>query len=412
MGMKGSARSRVIALRCCALIGGLYGHPCVAQTIAMVPLAEARLREEYVEQGGLAESSDAVTLRLRTGVQVKAEGWSALVEAQGTLAIVDRYFDGLHGSATRPVIADPQNIALYRAQLQYRGKAVALTLGRQRISLDDDRFVDAALFRQNAQTYDAVRLEWTGVPHLRVDATYAWQVRTIWGIDGFGVRPSSIGGDNVFVEVSHDSPVGRITGFGYLASQNDPAYQGFRLSSQTFGARFAGNRPLTAHAKINYKLTYAYQSDWQRNPNRYSARFYLFDLSLDIARFRLGAAYEVTGASNGTAFTSFQFPVGAGIRYRGFTNKFTPTPPDGLRDLYGSVALTVPTAGRFRSVTAQAVFHRFESDRLVRHYGNEIDLQLSGKIGRYTLMARYGEYDPDLFATRTRKFWLQLDWAL
>ncbi len=392
----------------------LPGAPGMAhdEPLKLSPLVEARLRGEHVEQDGLADSADAFTVRVRTGVQATADRWNALVEAQGTLAIVDRYFDGLHGSATRPLIADPQNIALYRAQIQYKDRVVALTLGRQRIALDNDRFVDAALFRQNAQTYDAVRVEWTGLAHLRVDATYAWQVRTVWGVDGFGVRPASIGGDNVFVEIAHDGPLGRITAFGYLSGQDDPAYQGYRLSSQTYGARIAGNRAFSAHAKIDYQLSFARQSDWQRNPNRYAAQFYLVDLGLDLARFRLGAGYEVAGAGNGTAFTSFQFPVGTGIRYRGFAGKFSPIPPDGLRDLYGSVALALPIAGPFKSVSAQAAVHRFESDRLVRHYGNEVDVQLSGKVGRYTLMARYAGCDADRFATRTRKFWLELDWAL
>ncbi len=57
---------------------------------------------------------------------------------------------------------------------------MALTAGRQRIALDDERFVGSVGFRQNAQAFDAVRLEWTGVPKLRLDVSYAWNVRTIW----------------------------------------------------------------------------------------------------------------------------------------------------------------------------------------------------------------------------------------
>ncbi len=53
---------------------------------------------------------------------------------------------GSHGAATRPLVADPQNIALYRAQLQYRTKALAVTAGRQRIALDDERFVGIGRF--------------------------------------------------------------------------------------------------------------------------------------------------------------------------------------------------------------------------------------------------------------------------
>ncbi len=386
--------------------------PSQAQNIVLTPLAEARLREEHVEQAGLPADSDAVTLRIRTGLSARRERLSALVEVQGTLAIGTNYYDGLNGAATRPLVADPQNIGLYRAQLQYQDKRLTATVGRQRISLDDDRFVDSASFRQNAQTYDAARIEWVGLPKLRVDLSYAWSTRTVWGIDGYGVRPVSIPGDNVLAELGYASPIGTLTAFGYLVSQDDPAFQGYRLSSQTWGARFAGTRPLGSKLKWSYKLSYARQADWRRNPNHYAASFYLIDTGLDLDGFKLGGGYEVVGASNGVPLTSFQFPVGSGFRYRGWAGKFNPTPPDGVRDLYASIGYGRPAWGPFKAVTVQAIYHRFDSDRLVRHYGNELDLLASGKLGRYTLSARFAGYEADLFATRTRKLWLQLDWAL
>lgn len=384
-----------------------------AQTVTLKPLAEVRLREEYVEQVGLPkDQSDAVTLRVRAGVTATIGKWSALVEAQGTLALIGDYYDGLHGAATRPLIGDPQNVAIHRAQLQYRGKTLAVTAGRQRISLDDDRFVDAALFRQNAVTYDAVRSEWTPRKGLKADVTYAWAVRTVWGIDGTGARQRAISGDNVFANLGYATPIGTVTGYAYLADQDEAAVQGFRLSSQTYGARVAGARPIAPHAGIAYHASYARQSDYHRNPNRYAASFYLLEATASLSDFKLGAGYEVAGASKGAAFTSFQFPVGSGFRYRGRAGKFVPTPADGVRDLYGTLGYGVKKLGTLHAITLQATYHRFESDRLVRHYGDELDLLASAKLGRYTLAARYAGYDADRFATRTRKFWLQLDWAL
>jgi hypothetical protein len=382
-----------------------------AQEVKLSPLVDARLREEHVEQDGIADSAEAVTLRIRAGLLAKADGWSALVEAQGTVAIGDRYYDGLNGPPTRPLVADPQTVALYRAQVQYKDKVTTLTMGRQRISLDDDRFVDAGLFRQNGQTYDAARAEWAGVRGLRFDVTYAWNIRTVWGIDGTGTRPAAVPGSNIFAEVAYTRPIGTLTAFGYLVGQDNPGFQGFRLSSQTWGARLSGSRSLAPKLKLGYKLSFARQSDWRRNPNSYAANFYLADVGLESVGWRIGAGYEVAGASNGAPFTSFQFPVGSGFRYRGWAGKFNPTPPDGLRDLYGSLAYSLPSLGAFKSFTAQASFHRFESDRMVRHYGNELDLLVSGKLARYTLAARFAGYDADRFATRTRKFWLQLDWV-
>ena len=82
-----------------------------------------------------------------------------------------------------------------------------------------------------------------------------------------------------------------------------------------------------------------------------------------------------------------------------------------MRDLYGTVGWGVKKLGPFAGASLTATYHRFESDRLVRHYGNEIDLLASGKIGKYTLSLRYAGYDADKFATDTRKAWVQVDWA-
>lgn len=390
----------------------LAASPAMAQDIKLKPLIDARLRYETVDQAGQPKDAEAATIRIRSGVQASSGPLSAIVEMQGTLALVGDYYDGLHGAATRPLIADPQNIALYRAQLQYRTKAVALTVGRQRIALDDERFVGAVPFRQNSQTFDAARFEWTGVKGLKADLTYAWRVNTVWGIDGVGARPRSIGGDNVLGNLSYASPLGTITGFAYLVDQDEAAVQGFRLSSQTYGARLAGARPLGKGVKFSYQLSYATQSDYDRNPNRYRADYYLIDGGLDLHAVKLGAGYEVLGADKGAALTSFQTPIATGFKFQGWADKFLTTPPDGVRDLYGNLGYGWKQAGPFKALTLQAVYHRFASDRHSRLYGDEIDLLASAKLGKTSLSARYADYQADGFATDTRKFWLQLDWSL
>ena len=390
----------------------LVASPAMAQDISLKPLIDARLRYENVDQAGLPNDSEATTIRIRSGVQASSGPLSAIVEMQGTLALTGDYYDGLHGAATRPLIADPQNIALYRAQLQYRTKAVVLTVGRQRIALDDERFVGAVPFRQNGQTFDAARVEWTGVKGLKADLTYAWRVNTVWGIDGVGARARSIGGNNVLGNLSYASPVGTITGFAYLVDQDEAAVQGFRLSSQTYGARLAGARALAKAVKLTYQLSYATQSDYDRNPNRYRADYYLIDAGIELHALKLGAGYEVLGADKGVALAAFETPIATGFKFQGWADKFLTTPPDGVRDLYGNLGYGWKQAGPFKALTLQAVYHRFASDRQTRLYGDEIDLLASAKLGKTSLSARYADYQADGFATDTRKFWLQLDWSL
>ncbi|MCA1196418.1 hypothetical protein K9B35_00415 [Sphingomonas sp. R647] len=391
------------------LIGLLAATPATGQTLK--PRIDARLRYEQVEQDGLPLDAQAVTLRVRAGVQGSLGPLTALVEAQGNLAIVDDRFDGLSGSAARPLIADPETVAIHRAQLALKLPVVTLTAGRQRITLDEERFVGAVGFRQNGQSFDAVRAEATPVKGVKADLSYAWSVRTIWGIDGTGARQRAVGGDNVFANLSWASPVGTLTGFGYWVDQDEAVVQGYRLSSRTFGVRLAGVRML-GKAKLAYQLSHARQNDRGRNPNDYSASYWLAEVSVDLNGPKLGIGYEVLGADTGVALTSFQTPLGTNFKFQGWADKYLATPPDGVRDLYLSAGWVWKAIGPAKGVTLQAAWHRFESDRLTRHYGDELNLVALAKLGKTTASVRFADYRATGFATDTRKFWLQLDWTL
>lgn len=383
-----------------------------AQDIKLKPVAEARLRYEHADQEGLAtEKSDALTIRARAGLVATSGALSATVIGQGNLAVVDKYFDGLNGAATRPIVADPENIALYIAQLQYKTKMVTLTGGRQRIALDDERFVGNVAFRNNGQTFDAMRMELTPAKGLKLDVSYAWSVRTIWGFQGKGARQQAVSGDNIFANLSYVTPVGTLTGFAYLVDQDEAAVQAFRLSSQTYGLRLAGAQPLSKAAKLSYQLSYAKQADHHANPNNYSADYWLADATLDVKGWKLNAGYEVLGASSGAAFTSFQTPLGTNFKFQGWADKFLTTPANGIRDLYVGGGYGWKQLGPLSAVALQVAWHRFDSDRLDQHYGDEINFIASAKVKKTALSVRYARYDAKAMATDTQKLWLQADWA-
>ncbi|WP_395397557.1 hypothetical protein WBP07_23725 [Novosphingobium sp. BL-8A] len=404
-------RAMLAGMVCAAPVGGI-AH---AQDITLKPVAEARVRYEHVDQDGLDQAADALTLRVRGGLVASSDGLAATVVAQGTLAAVDDYYDGLHGSATRPLVADPQNIALYLAQLQYRSSAVVLTAGRQKIALDDERFVGNVGFRDNAQTFDAVRAEVMPLKGLKLDLSYAWSVRTIWGIDGVGARQQAIGGNNVFANLSYATPLGTLAGFAYLVDQDEAAVQGFRLSSQTYGVRLAGRHAFSSAVKLAYQAAYARQSDWRRNPNDYRADYWLADATLEVKDWKLNAGYEALGASGGqsagTALTSFQTPLGTNFKFQGWADKFLTTPANGVRDLYFSGGYGWKQLGPLSAVALQGIWHRFDSDRLRQHYGNEVDLLASAKVRKTTIALRYAHYDAHALATDTDKYWVQFDWS-
>lgn len=395
-----------------AFIGVALGFPAPGLAQELKPIADARLRYEHVDQDGLAEEANALTYRLRAGAEAKWTDWSLLAEAEGTAAVSERYDSGLNGKAHYPIVADPENIELNRLQLQYRGlPKTMITLGRQRINIEDQRFVGSSGWRQNEQTFDAARLEYGDAKGLKADFTYSWSVQTIWGIDGRDARQQAIGGNNAFATVSHPTPVGTLSGFAFLVDQDEAAVQGFRLSSQSYGVRLAGSHNLSPSAKINYALSYARQSDWHRNPNDYRADYWLAEAGLELGSARFGLGHERLGADDGIALTSFQTPLATLHKFQGWADKFLTTPSNGVRDWYGSAAYGWKKIAGLDAINATLIYHRFRSDRLGFHYGNEWDALVSAKKGRWTATAKLAAYNADEFATDTRKFWLQLEWA-
>ena len=395
-----------------ALMAAVLGLPAPAFAQELQPIADARLRYEHVDQDGLAEDANALTFRLRAGAEATWNDWSLLADAEGTAALAARYDSGLNGKTQYPIIADPENIELNRLQLQYRGlPRTMITLGRQRINIEDQRFVGSSGWRQNEQTFDAVRLEYGDAKGLKADFTYSWSVRTIWGIDGRDARQHAIGGNNVFATVSHPTPVGALSGFAFVVDQDEAAVQGFRLSSQTYGVRLAGSRSLSKEAKLSYALSYARQSDLHRNPNNYQADYWLADVGVDLGPARLGIGHERLGADEGRPFTGFQTPLATLHKFQGWADKFLTTPPNGIRDTYASTGYAWKKPLGLDAINATIVYHRFDSDRLGLHYGNEWDAMVSAKKGRWTATAKLAAYKADEFATDTGKFWLQFEWA-
>lgn len=383
-----------------------------AQDVKVTPSAEVRLRYEHADQAGLPRDADAVTLRVRPGIAATLGHWSALVEGEAVVALTRSYNDGTNGKTAYPLVADPENLELNRAQLRYAGHATAFTAGRQRIALADERFVGTAPWRQSEQTFDAARVQ-LGTPQgLSTDVTYSWNVRTVNGRNGTGARPGDIGGDNLFALLNYATQIGTLTGFAYRIDQDEAAVQGFRLSSQTYGIRFAGSTPIAQDMKLGYAASWARQSDWRRNPNDYAATYWLGEASLTARALTATAGYEVLGADGGTPLTSVQTPLASAFKFNGWASKFATTPSNGLRDLYGTLGYGWKQAGPFDAVALTAVWHQFDSDRLDQHYGDELDLLASVRRGHYALSARYAHYNADAFATDTDKFWLQLDWTL
>lgn len=411
---RGSGTARGLRRRATTLSGLLaatLASPALAEELTVTPLVDARLQIEYDEVDSLPETSQAATLRIRSGAAVARGRLAVRVEGQANIALVDDYADGLNGLTDRPIIPDPENLALYQAYVRYAAPGrITATIGRQEIEYDDARFVGTAPIRQNAQSFDAARINWSGVEGLTVDVAYAWSFRTIWGSDGTGASPEAVSGDNIFVNIAARTGIGTLTGFIYYADLASVEARSFEKSSETYGLRLTGTRPVGAGVKLAYLASYARQFDHADNPNDYAADFVALEATAIMDRWSLGAGFEMLGADEGIPLASFQTPFSSGVKFLGLAGRFLPTPPDGVRDYYGHAQFRAGTIGPLGDVSFKAVLHHFTSDRLVRSYGSEFNLLATGKLGPSLLTLRYADYRESGFSADTKRFMLQLEW--
>lgn len=386
----------------------------ISDTVAIDPIVEGRLRYETVDTPSL--DADALTMRLRAGFEIKhTSGLSLLAEAEGSLALIDDYnaFPFPIADTQRrigyAVIADPMTIELNRLQIQYKGKAGSVTVGRQRINLDDQRWVGAVGWRQNEQTFDAVRAEAKLGP-VALESTYAISQRTIWGFDA-GPR-LAFDGDFVFLGAGAKLGPVNFKAFAYLLDY-DPGEQGGTLAmpnadTQTYGARAAATFKLSPKASLNLAASYARQSDWKDNPADYGADYIAAEAGLGFGPVTLTGGYEKLGSDNGRAV---QTPMATLHKFNGWADLFLTTPAAGLEDFYAGAAVRFPKVKALPGLVAAVTWHRFESDVGSVHYGDEWDASLGFKLGRANLLAKYADYDAAASGADTRKVWLQVEFA-
>src|SRR5574340_371966 len=116
-------------------------------------------RYEDVRNGAAAaNTATAHTVRLRLGYETATfNGFGAMVEAESVKDLGNKKYNGLNPvNGTYAQILDPEVTEINQAYLSYSGIAnTTVKWGRQRIKLDNDRFIGNVGWRQNEQTFDA-----------------------------------------------------------------------------------------------------------------------------------------------------------------------------------------------------------------------------------------------------------------
>ena len=358
---------------------------------------QLRYRYEYVDQDGKPEDAKASTLRSRiTLTSGTVGGFMGLVEADNLSYIgSDRFNNSENGKTNYPVVADPDYTEINQLFFSYAFDGNnKTTIGRQRINHSGQRFIGGVAWRQNEQTFDAARLQFSPIDKLSIDYSYIWRVNRIFGPNG---NNNNFTGDNHVAIASYQfNAAHSLSGFAYLLDMNEsPA-----LSSSTYGLEYKGGFTINDDISLGLNLSYAEQSDYKDSPLNYDAGYYFGELSAKLKPVTIALGHEVLESDKGI---SFKTPLATLHKFQGFADKFLLTPTDGIKDSYLKVATQIG------GVKLLAVYHHFEAENGGMNYGSEIDFVAAYTFSKnYKLLFKYAAYDADDYATDTDKAWLML----
>ncbi len=364
------------------------------------PELNVRARYEGVRQTGLLDAA-ALTLRTRVGYTTAAfRGWQVAVEGENILAADgDAYSQaGLNSAAgRRAVVADSETTELNQAWLAFTAANTTATAGRQRLVLEQARFVGDVGWRQNQQTFDALVVRDRSFAGTTLTYAYLDRVHRVFSRRHPQGRWDS---DSHAMHAARTLPGGlALAAYALLLDfRNAPAN-----SCATYGASVAGNRPLGPDLKLTGRAEFAVQSDHAAAPVSYRNEYVALEAGLAFRRAALGLAHERLGADRGVGFRT---PLATLHAWNGWADLFLATPAAGLRDTSLRATADLPA-----QLALAARHHWFKADAGRLRYGRELDLMLARKFGPHLAVAakaadfrRASPAWPDV-----RKFWLQVE---
>lgn len=393
-------------------------------------LLEVRARYEFVDQkktAVLTKNAEAYTVRTRLGWETgEWNGLRGLIEFENVSVLgAERFAVNVPGATTPPLngaskakfplVNDPGVTELNRLQLTWTPNAMLTsTLGRQRILIDDQRFVGNVGWRQDEQTFDALRLD---AAWQRFKLTYAYvnRVNRILGEERDWNSDSHLA--NLTWSWAEQL---RLQGFVY-ALDFDNSRQN---TSFTYGAKASGKAWVGLY-QLAYNATYARQSDWRGNTEKYDLDYWGGDLTGTFDIYSAKVSYEEL---EGNGFRGFTTPLATTHAFQGWADAWVQPLGgnkgfvDGLKDFNISFNAK-PRFKRtyFFNTDVIVRYHWFEDQRTGASLGRELDAQVQAAITpKLTVALKYADFERDNVVpigtatpppSRT-KFWFTLEYKL
>ncbi len=360
---------------------------------------QLRYRFEGVDQDNALENAKASTLKSRISFQTQEyRNFTGFVEVDDISNIGDDNHDTTrNGMGDHSVVADPEGTEINQAWIQYTGiPDTKAKYGRQRINLDNQRFIGGVGWRQNEQTYDGLTLVNNSIPDTRVTYAFIDNINRIFGPDS-GTPDEDLDASINAININYSGlSAGKISAYAYLFDIDDA----LALSTKTYGVRFSGKQK-TDNLTFLYTAEYATQEDYGDNPNSYDVDYWLLEAGVVVSGVTLKLGQETLEGDmrKGVAFTT---PLATLHKFQGWADQFLGTPAGGVEDKQ----FTLKT--KAFGATWTAVYHDFEAEDASSDYGEEVDLAVAKKFGKVKALLKYANYNADEFKVDTEKLWLQL----
>jgi hypothetical protein len=338
-----------------------------------------------------------LTLRTRLGFETpELAGLKALLEIENLTPLLEDYNDTLNGKRRYPVVGDPEGSELNRAQLTWSGlPETQVVVGRQRVALNNARFIGNSGWRQREQTFDAVRVETTAFGALTLSYLYLDRVLRTPGRDSPQGRYDS---DSHLVQAEGETPWGEAVAYGYLVDLKDaPA-----LSSATFGARFSGVRPLAEEVGLTYAAEYARQSDYGSQPLSFELGYVAVEGGL---KGRAWSAVASLERLDGDGRIGVITALGSAHGFQGWSDAIVSAPAEGLLDLDVRMSAEWKAAPVGQGLRFTFSAFRFTDADGERDFGSEIDASVGTRLTRSLsaeIKAAVFHGDTPAYADRTK----------
>ena len=349
-----------------------------------------RYRFEYVDADDGSREAKASTLKTRvTYKTLQYQNISGVLEMDNNSVILDDNYNDASGTDTDPEakVADATYTEINQAYIDYAAPAdTVIRYGRQRILLDNQRFVGGVGWRQNEQTYDAFTIINTSLPDTKILFSNFYNRNTAKG----GNTDSN---DNQLLNVSNSS----IDGLKLSAY-----YYDIKDRSSTLGLRATGKLAASDDLSVLYTAEFAQQETDNAAEN--DTDYLNIEAGVIVSGITAKLGYELQSSDDGAA--AFSTPLGTNHKFNGWADQFLGTPADGLVDT--SLTLSSKVLGPKIAV----VYHQFDADEGNTDYGSEIDLLVAKKFSdNYTGLIKFADFSAGDTAggkKDTTKVWLQL----